>query len=257
MDITDIFDYILKAARLRIDYLGYERPFIEGMGTVEGMRLAYGLFRESLLCFANGKNVDDTRAKMESQFLVLNLRADLDGTIKEFAEKCKGEVSALVLARTYNNMGMELGEILNSVKEDTAEGKPLPDPNGKVAVDLRNLVMKPIFESAKTRFDYKSFADKECAVQGSEKGTERVERILEFTLGYMSQREEVPEEVTYEFLISQIKKGTEPSWLKEFVDCCYQNARREVLALQTLDLAWKAGLSVEKIAEEINFRLAH
>lgn len=255
MDIFDIMMHIIEAARLRIDYLDYERPFIEGLGTVQGSRLAFGLFRESLLCFAEGKSIETTNLEMGAQFLALGVSCDLKDTIKEFAEKCKNEVSALVLARVYSEMGMPVGEILKSVKDKLIEGRTLPGDQGVKEGNLKEVFIRPILESAKTRFDYKSFVDKSIVDQGVKAGTSRTEKILEYTLCRMSAQEDVPEEVTYNFLVAHMKEGSVPKWLDDFVSCCYRETLREVVAMRMINLAWRAGASGDKIVNEIAFRL--
>lgn len=255
MTFDQALERICRSAKRRFDYLTWERPSIELMGTVHGSRVASNIVLETIVGHADGKSAEAIAAELNTQILLCGLKADFTDECKMISTVAEKELGAFVMLRAFQEMGMVADDAFRDVSKDLLTG--IKDPSEAEREALEKLCLKPIIESAKKSIDrYDDFVEKERQTR-PDAAVGRLENILRISLGFFSAPAEFSAEEVLVKLVEMMKEGSEPVWLLEFLEQCKKSTAKEICTMDSLNIGWEYGMKVDRIAEEVAFRLAH
>lgn len=246
---------IFASAKKRFDYISYEDEFIDFFGTEKGSLIASNLVTEVMIGLANGKTIDEIATALNMQMMAAGIKTDVAVQCKTIDEATKKEQGAFTRLRVYDQMGMNTDEAYAEVKKDLFAGYAHPTEEERATIEKECLSL--IIESAKKSIPCFDECKKSEMTKRPAKAERRMDTIVRVSLGFFSAVENVELEQIRDYLVAMMVKGTEPSWLMDFLQEAKSSVCKELCAMNAMNIGWEMKMSVDKIAQEVKYRLDH
>ena len=255
MNIQEATDKVIRSAMRRIDYLAFERPLIDVLGTVRGCNLAEVIVRDALVGLAEGKDLACVSGALVSKIENAKLVVTVKDACQEMCSSCGNEIASLKRIRDAERLGEDINDVFLAVSEGLIPpGEP---PTGEQQSEINQRCFAPIVASAKDSIPrIADYCEKERAICAA--GNEQtIDGVIGMAVVVLAQPDSVDVATIEQVLLSALGDVGERPWLGELVADCKQFAVKEIATVNSLNIGWARRMAIDELVEAVRFRLEH